>query len=140
MSAASNYLEEMIIEALLRGGTFTEPSDIFVALHTGQPDEGTGSNEVSTLAWPSYARIDSTQGETLADAWSAPSNGESVNLKQMLFPVYDGDANMTVTHFSLWDAATGGNFLAWGPLSTPSMIITGQVYVVEPGKLKIRVL
>lgn len=140
MSAASDYIEDMIINALLRGGAFTEPTDIFVALHTAQPDDETGSNEVSTLVWPDYERVDSAQGDTLANAWSEPENGESQNLKQMLFPVYNGVSNLTVTHFSLWDAKTGGNFLMWAPLSTPSMIVTGQVYVIEPEKLTIRVL
>lgn len=139
MSAASNYLEGKIINLVLRGQTFTPPSAIYIALHDGDPGE-TGANEVTTGNWPSYVRKDSRDGDTLANAWSDEGDGSSKNQKQLIFPVFDGGSAITVTHFSLWDAASGGNNLINKALETPRQIAPGQVYVVDIEKLTITVL
>lgn len=139
MAAASNYLENMIINSVLRGQPFIASTDVFVALHTGDPSE-TGANEVSTTDWPSYTRMDSKQGDTIDNAWLAPDNGVSKNTKQMIFPVYNGVGTLTITHFSLYDAATGGNMLVGAPLDTARSIQTGDVFVVDIEKLTVQVL
>lgn len=139
MAAASNYLENMIINSVLRGQAFTVPANVFVALHTGNPNE-TGSNEVTTAAWPSYVRMDSKAGDTLSNAWSAPSNGISRNQKQLIFPVYNGTGTLTITHFSLFTAATGGNMLVGAALDTSRTIQAGDVFVVDIEKLTVQVL
>lgn len=142
MAAASNYLENMTVNALLRGGTFTAPANIYVALHTASPGESSGANEVTTVAWPSYVRLDSAAGGALSDAWSDPSldDGVSKNQIQLLYPLYNGLSNMNITHFSLWDAATGGNYLIGAALSTVRTIQPSDVLVIDIEKLTVRVL
>ena len=61
MSAASNYTETNVINALLRGVPFPIPSGIYVSLHTGDPGED-GANEVSPDDWPAYVRKDAAVG------------------------------------------------------------------------------
>lgn len=140
MSAASNYLENNIINATLRGSAFPTPTSVYVSLHTGNPND-TGANEVNTTQWPSYARQDSTKGQgTLAQAWTAPSNGVTKNTKQLIFPVYNGSGNLTITHFGLFDAATGGNLLIAAPLDQSRIIQPGDVFVVDIEKLTVQVL
>lgn len=140
MSAASNYLENAIVNATLRGQTFPSISGVHVSLHTGDPGD-TGANEVSTTDWPSYTRLDSTKGEgSLADAWAVPSNGVTSNTKQLLFPVFNGGSSLQVTHFGLWDASSGGNLLIASSLDVPRTIQPGDVFVVDIGKLTVQVL
>lgn len=139
MAAASNYLENMIINSVLRGQSFAVPTDVYVALHTGNPNE-TGANEVNTTVWPSYVRMDSTDNGALEDAWSTPDNGVSKNQKQLIFPVYNGASSLTITHFSLFDAATGGNMLVGAQLDTARTIQAGDVFVVDIEKLTVQVL
>jgi len=140
MAAASNYLENNIINATLRGGTFPKPASVYVSLHTADPNDQ-GANEVNTTQWPSYARQDSTKGEgTLAQAWTAPVNGVTKNTKQLLFPVYNGAGSLTITHFGLFDAPTGGNLLIAAPLDQTRIIQPGDVFVVDIEKLTVQVL
>lgn len=139
MSGASNYLENLIINSVLRGVAFTVPTQVFVALHTSDPGEDGTANEVTTAAWPSYVRLDSTQGDTLANAWSAPTDGLSKNQKQMIWPVHDGNADITITHFSLRTAATGGNVLTKAALSTARTLKPEDVFVANVNRLEVQV-
>ena len=140
MAAASNYLENLIVNSVLRGVAFTVPSAVYVALHTGDPGEVGTANEVATANWPAYVRLDSAQGDTLANAWSAPSDGLSKNQKQLIWPVHDGAADITITHFSLRDAATGGNVLAKASLASPRTLQPGDVFVANVDRLEVQVL
>jgi hypothetical protein len=137
--SASRHTIENILNALMRDGTFTAPTELWVSLHTADPGE-TGSDEVTTVAWPSYERRDSLQGDTKNNAWSEPDvEGKSSNQKQLIFPVFNGPSNVTVTHFGIWNAATAGTFLTAGALLTPREIGTSQVFVADFDKLSVKV-
>lgn len=139
MSAASNYLENKLIDHIYRGIAYTAPTKTFIALHTANPGE-TGASEVTTAAYPAYARQDAAKGGAQSSAWTAPSDGVSKNALQLIYPMYDGASALTVTHFSVWDAATGGNMLSYAPLSTARTINNGDVFVVDVQKLTVQVL
>lgn len=55
MSAASNYLENNIINATLRGAAFPTSAAVYVSLHTADPND-TGANEVNTSPPPAEGR------------------------------------------------------------------------------------
>ena len=58
MSAASDYLENKLLDHSLATTTFTAPGAVYVGLHTGSPgDADDGANEVSG---GSYARQSAT--------------------------------------------------------------------------------
>lgn len=137
--AASRHTVENVINALIRGQAFIAPAELYVSLHTGVPGEQ-GDNEVTQAEWPSYARQDSLQGMTMADAWSAPNaNGVSFNQNQLLFPVFNGPDDIIITHFGIWSADTAGTFLVSGALATPRDIGESQVFVADTNKLGILV-
>lgn len=139
MSAASNYLENALINAICRGVAFTSPANTFIALHTANPGD-TGTSEVITSSYPSYVRQDAAKGGTQSAAWTESVDGVVKNAHQLLYPMYDGAAPLTVTHFSVWDAQTGGNLLFHAELDTPRTINHGDVFVVDAQKLTARVL
>lgn len=139
MSAATDYLENKLADLILRGGTFAAPAKTFVALHTSTPNEA-ASGEVATSAWPSYARQDAAKGGAQSAAWTSPADGVCRNTQQLIYAMYDGAAAMTVTHFSLWDAATGGNPLVVGQLASSKTINNGDVFVIDVNKLTIQVM
>lgn len=140
MSAASDYLENKIYENLLRGLAFTPPSKIYVALHTASPGD-TGTNEVTLAAFPAYVRQDAAKGSSnVADGWTAPTGGSGKNALQLIFPVFDGSGPLTVTHYSLWDAATAGNCLVTGQLAASRTLNVGDVFVIDVQKLTVSVL
>lgn len=137
--SASRHTVENIINALIRGQAFIAPSELYISLHTADPG-ATGSNEIDLTSWPSYARQDSLQGDTLGNAWkAADGEGISWNQKQMIFPVFDGPTGVVVTHFGIWNAASNGIFLASGQLTTPREVGPSQVFVADTDKLGVKV-
>ena len=139
MSAASDFLENAIIESTLRGAAFPTITKIYIGLHTNDPTD-TGGNEVTTALWPSYARQDAAKGGGIASGWTAPVNGVSKNALQLIFPVFDGSTNLTVTHFALYDALVGGNMLVHAPLQAQRTVQNGDVFVVDTQKLTVQCL
>ena len=139
MSAASNYTENNVINTLLRGSAFPVPAKVYLSLHTADPAD-VGSAEVATANWPSYVRKDSANGDTNANAWSAPVDGVSSNTKQVLYPSHNGASAVAITHFGLWDAANGGNFLAGAALYSPRTLNPGDVFVFDVSSLTVRML
>lgn len=139
MSAASNYTENNVINALLRGETFPLPTNTYLSLHTSAPGDD-GGNEVDTTAWPSYVRKSAEDGGSIGDGWDEPTNGTTTNLKQILYPSMDGSSAVTITHWGLWDASTGGNYLCGAALTTPRTLNPGDVFVFDIGSLTIQML
>lgn len=138
MSAASNYTEANVINALLRGVAFPLPSHTYVGLHTADPTDA-GGNEVSLTDWPAYARKQAEAGGAIGSGWSDPgaTSGQSKNANQLTFPGMDGLSNVTVTHWAVYDAVTGGNMLFYAPLQTSRTLQTGDVFVFDINSLTV---
>lgn len=137
MSAASNYTETNIINALLRGVAFPLPATVYLALHTATPTEAGGADEVTLAAWPSYVRKDAAVGGAISSGWAAPTDGVTTNAKQVTFPSNNGAGAVTVTYWALYDAATGGNMLAYAPLTNSRTVLPGDVFVFDIGSLTV---
>lgn len=124
---SSNYLRGKVIDGSLRATTYTAPTNVYVSLHTADPTAGaTAGTEVSG-GW--YARklgtfaAQSTAGQT--------SNSNTITYD----PVTSGP--VTVTHFAVWDAATLGNMLYYGPLASSKTFATTDVPSWLPGQVAI---
>lgn len=96
---------------LYRGTTYTAPSDVFVKLHTGDPGSaGTANASAET------DRKDLT--------FAAPSGGSSA-ASAVSWTAWDAGSE-TISHFSIWDASTAGNFLQSGALSASKAVSNGD--------------
>ena len=125
MTAMSDYLENALINATLRGQAYTAPTTVYMALFTSDPtDAGTGT-EVSGGA---YARQVIT--------FSAPTNGSTSNSADVLFPVATAGWG-TVSYFAIYDAATSGNMLYQGVLTTAKAISSTDQLKVAAGDITI---
>ena len=138
MSAASNYTEQNAINAALRGVAYPLPTGTYVSLHTADPGE-TGLNEVSTAVWPQYARVHAEQGGAIGSGWSEPVDGVTKNTNQLTYPSMDGEGEVTVTHWAVYDAPTGGNMIAYAPLQTPRQMLTSDIFVFDSEALEVAV-
>lgn len=136
MAAASDYTKENVINALLRGVAFPLPAKTHLALHTDAPG-GTGANEVLVADWPAYVRKEAEAGGLIGSGWDAPASGVTQNANQLTYPSNDGAASVTVSHWSIWDAATGGNCLAVGALTTARTLQVGDVFVFDINSLDV---
>lgn len=141
MAAASDYTEKNTLNAMLRGEPFPLATRLFVGLHTADPTDA-GGGEVTVEQWPSYERIDAAGGGAVQTGWSEPApdaegGHTSKNLKQVVFPGMDGDEQITVTHWALYDAATGGNMICHAELKTPRDLQAGDVFVFDRNAIEI---
>lgn len=135
---ASTYLGNVILNGFLRGVALTLPSRVYVSLHTADPGD-IGANEVSTGSWPAYARQDPAAAAAIGSGFDAASAKSTSNAKDMLWSANDGAGAITVTHFAIWDALTGGNCLFAGALSTPRTLNVGDEAVIHPTQLTVDV-
>ncbi|MCV9910185.1 hypothetical protein OIV19_21555 [Brucella sp. HL-2] len=135
---ATTYTGNKLIDLLVRGKAFEPPARVFIALHTA--DGGlTGANEMTAAKWPSYTRLDFALGEAVDTGFAVAAAKKSKNLKQLLFPTMDGAASVKITHWSIWDAATGGNCLWTGTLTYDKTLNPTDEVVVHPNELALEV-
>ena len=127
MAEFSNYLENALINAVLRNTTYTSPATVYVSLYTSDPTDADSGTEVSTSG-TGYARTAVTFG--------APSNGVSTNSADVTFPTATASWG-TVTHIGIHDASTSGNLLFHTPLDTAKTIDSGDIFKIESGNLSV---
>ena len=125
MAEFSNYLENALINAVLRNTTYTSPATVYVSLYTTDPTDADTGTEVSG---GSYARTAVTMG--------APSNGVSTNSADVTFPTATASWG-TVTHVGIHDASTAGNLLFHTPLDTSKTIDSGDIFKITSGNLSV---
>jgi hypothetical protein len=104
---------------MLAGTAFTAPTNTFVKLHTADPGAAgtTAASSVTTrpqITW-SAASAGSKAITTTLPAWTswAGTNGE------------------VVTHISVWDASTAGNFLFSVALTASKTVNTGDTLTLS---------
>lgn len=119
----SNYLENELLDHVFGVGAFSQPSGVYVKLHTGDPGEdGTANAATETTR----------QAATFG---SAASGGTISNTAQIQWTSLA--ATETLTHISLWDASTGGNCLWTGALSSSVNVNSGGTFTIAIGDLDI---
>ena len=124
MAAASDYLEAALLDATLRATSYTSPSTVYLALYTSDPGDDNSGTECSGTG---YAR----QSVAFSRTGATASNSAAVE-----FPTAGG-AWGTITHFGVLDAATSGNLLYHGALTTSRAITSGDIFRVPTGDLDI---
>jgi hypothetical protein len=128
MGSFADYWENEILDHIFGKGSYTPPT-IYVGLSTADPtDDGSGLAEPTGNA---YTRV-----STLATDWNVASGGALDNANDITFSEATGSWG-TITHFALFDAATGGNMLAHGALSASKAIGSGDVAKFAAGDLDV---
>jgi hypothetical protein len=130
MSAMSDYLENKLVDHLFRAQTFAAPATLHVGLLTAIPSDSGGGTEVSGNA---YARVAVTTALTAFAGTQSPGSttasngtgGQTSNNAVLTFPTPTGNWG-TVSHFGIYDAASGGNLLFWGSLTISKTINSGD--------------
>jgi len=127
MAEFSDFMENKIIDHMLRNQAYTPPTTVYVALFTTATDDAGGGTEVSGGA---YAR----QAVTLA----AASGGASENSADITFPQATADWG-TITHVALMDAETGGNMLMHTAIDASKTVNNGDTFKINAGDLDVTV-
>jgi hypothetical protein len=127
MAEFSDFMENKIIDHMLRNQAYTPPATVYLALFTTATSDAGGGTEVSG---GSYAR----QAVTL----SAASGGASSNSADITFPTATANWG-TVTHLALMDALTGGNMLMHTALDESKTVNNGDTFKINAGALDVTV-
>jgi len=134
MSAASNYLENKVLDHVLTATGYTAPSTRYLALFTNTSgsaaanlEAGTLTDEVSTSG-TAYGR------ETVT--FAAASSGSSATNATVTFDTATANWG-TITHVAIMDAETSGNVLFYGAVTTSKTIETGDTFQVSSGNLTV---
>lgn len=120
MPAFSATLANEILDHTLGTGAYTMPTDVYLALFTTNPTAADTGTEVALLNG-----LDPTGYGREVITFNAAASQEADN---------DGDVEFgpalfawgTVTHVALYDAATAGNMLYFGELTTPKTVGVGD--------------
>lgn len=131
MAGFTDYAENKIIDAVLRGQALGAPATLYFALYTSDPtDTGGAGTEVTG---GSYARVAVTAnltnfagtqsaGSTVA---SSGTGGVTSNNGAITFPAPTANWGV-VTHWQLMDASSGGNPWINGALTVSKTINNGD--------------
>ena len=137
MSALSDYLENALLQRIFNGVAFVNPAT-YVALFTGDPTDAGNGPEVSGNA---YARVQVNPSSGASPKWNAAvvdGAGYLVdNHDAITFPQASGSWG-TITHFGIFDAATSGNLLMYGPLSASKTVGANDTFLFAAGDLNLR--
>lgn len=120
--ACSDYLENKIVDHMLRGQAHTPTANVYLAVCSSATSDSALGTEASGSG---YARPIVTFG--------APSLGVATNsaAASSTFPVG------TWTHAAVMDAVTGGNILFHGPLTTSRTTTIGQTVIFSVGDISV---
>jgi hypothetical protein len=147
--AFSDYVENKLVDLLVRGQAFTAPATVYVGLSTAACSDSSVGTEVANSN--GYARVKvaagatqaltdwlSTQGNTAA---STGTTGVTSNNTTITFPTPTGAGWGTVSHWFLSDSGTygAGNLLLCDDLAVSKTINAGDTVSFATGALTITV-
>lgn len=125
MSAASDYLENELLDHVLSASAYTSPTNVYVGLFTSDPtDAGTGTE----VSGGSYAREQAS--------FAAASGGSASTNADITFTTATANWG-TITHVGIYDASTAGNLLFHGAVTTSKTIESGDTFQISSGNLTI---
>lgn len=132
MSAFTDDLETKLINATLRGVSYTSPTTVWVSAHTAAPTDAAPST--GEVAGNGYARVAVTASTA---QWNAPgAGGLTDNVNAITWAAASGSWG-SVTHVAIWDASSGGNALYHGALTTAKTVGSGDTLQIAAGALDI---
>ena len=120
----SNYLETELLDHVFANNAYTSPTNVYVSLHTANPDEDASGTEVSG-------------GGYVRQSGSFTVSGNTATTDAAIeYATATADYG-TVTHVGIWDASSAGNMLAYAALTASKTISTGDVFRIPTGDLDV---
>lgn len=127
MGSLSNYVEDEILDHVLKTADWAQPTNLYLGLSTADPtDDASGIAEPGSGA---YARVQH-------NTWDVASSRATENTGTISFPEATGNWG-TITHFMIMDASSGGNMIAHGALSASKTIGAGDNASFQDGAIDV---
>lgn len=124
--AFCTFLAQALLNHTLRNTAYAAPAGTFVKLHSGEPGLSAANNPATETT------------RVATGSFSAASGGAADNDSVITWT--NLAATETVPNYSIWDAATGGNPLLQGILTTPKALVAGNNAQFAAGDLDLAFL
>jgi hypothetical protein len=138
MSAASNYLENKLLDHTLKYSTapYTGASTLYLALFNNTSGNAAANLEAGTLT--DETSTSGTAYSRKAVTFASAASGSSATNATVTFDAATASWG-TITHIAIMDGATAGagNVLFYGAVTTSKTIDTGDTFQVSSGNLTI---
>jgi len=127
MAAMSDYLEDALLDHVLEGTAYTQPTDVLVGLFTA--DDGLETSILtSEISGGSYARTTAT--------FSSSASGTTTNSADITFPTASA-AWGTANYCAIIENAAGTNVLYHGSLAASKVVNSGDTFKFNTGDLSV---
>jgi hypothetical protein len=136
MSAASNYLENKVLDHVLTATSYTAPGTRYLALFINT--SGNAATNLESGILTDEVSSTSTGYTRKSVAFGSASAGTSANSAQVSFDAATATWG-TITHVAIMDGSTvgAGNVLFYGAVSTTKLIESGDQFIVTTGNLTV---
>jgi hypothetical protein len=130
-TAFSNYLNNELLDHLFGCGSrnWSAPANLYMALSSADP--GPSGSGLAEPSGGNYARV-----STSAATWAVSANGIVANGAEIAFNAASSPWG-TMTHLALLSAASGGNLVAYGPLTTSRVVSLNDVVRFSVGQASV---
>lgn len=128
-ASMTDYLENKLADHLFRTTTYTQPAALAVGLLTAGCSDSAAGTEVTGGSYtrvsnnPANANWKGTHASTTGA--SSGTGGTISNAVTLTFPAPTANWG-SITHFGIYDAASGGNLLFCAALTTPKTVNNGD--------------
>lgn len=117
-SGKSQYLISKVLNSIFNATTFSPPATLYAALWTSTLNAASTGATSGEASYTGYARVAVTANTT---NFPLSASGAAIqNATAITFPANAGSLN-TVTFFAILDAATTGNILYWGSITSTAI-------------------
>ncbi len=124
MAACSDYLENKILDYVLRDQADWAPATVYLSLHSSDPTDDDGGE----ISGNGYGRQQITFAAAHATDGTISSNSAET---------FSNMPAVTVTHMGLHDNETGGNLLFHGALAANKTVASGDTVQFASGAITI---
>jgi len=129
MSAATNYLEQKLLDHVSRIAAYTQPSGLTIGLSTTTPsDDGTNFTEPSGNGYAKETVAFSSDGQ-VGGAYQVSNSGA------LTFTASGGNWG-TITYFGIFDTEGTPNLLSFAAMDTSRTINDGESLNFAIGSIK----
>ena len=139
--AFSQYFATQVL-GWVKGAPFpTALSNVYISLHTADPGTAGTSGDVTNSITNNSNRTSVATNNLSSVAGASGGGFEITNTGVVqLTTSANNSTALTVTHFGVWDAASGGNFLASGALTSSVDVELGDTVQFNIGAMAVRVV
>lgn len=128
-----SYLAGKLLDHAFGGPSMARPGTVYLALYDIPIDAEEDLLSATEVSGGGYARLAITNNNT---NWPTAVSGEKSNGAALAFPTASGDWG-DVAGWAIYDAASGGNLLFVGTLSTPRTVLNGDTINFPIGSVSI---